>query len=97
VGLPDQRQEVSGFPGDELGGVIRLQRWFLPRQVEATPSPGRKRRRAQADAFRYHDAVPDIPRQPPRPPAAGSPIGLGLCLVGAQEEWAFSRSSLSAR
>jgi len=66
-GLPDQRQEVSGFPGDEL--VVSFDYSAVPAApVEATPEPKKEEDELKPTRFATDDAVPDIPRQPSRPP-----------------------------
>jgi hypothetical protein len=65
-GRPDQRQELSGFPGDEL---VVLFDYSAPPPAPVEPSPPPKKVEEELKTTRFPpiDAVPDIPRQPPRP------------------------------
>jgi len=67
TGRPDQRQELSGFPGDELVVLFDYSSG-PPAPVEATPAPKKEEDELKPTRFAADDAVPDIPRQPSQPP-----------------------------
>ncbi len=65
-GRPDQRQEVSGFPNDEL--VVSFDYSAPPPPpVAATPAAKTADDELKPTRFPAGDSVPDIPRQPARP------------------------------
>jgi hypothetical protein len=65
-GRPDQRKDLSGFPGDEL--VVSFDYSAAPTApIEPSPPPKKAEDELKPTRFAPSDAVPDIPRQPPPP------------------------------